>query len=63
MRKLIRLIWNTKGLARWIFLVGLVVTIGLTLFAAKALKGHHQHQQRREFARVLRRSRRRQTLW
>ena len=43
--------------------VGLVVTIGLTLFAAKALKGHHQHQQRREFARVLRRSRRRQTLW
>jgi len=43
--------------------VGLVVTIGLTLFAAKALKGHHQHQQRREFARVLRRSRRRQSLW
>ena len=43
--------------------VGLVVTIGLTLFAAKALKGHHQHKQRREFARVLRRTRRRRTLW
>ena len=43
--------------------VGLVVTIGLTLFAAKALKGHHQHQQRRQLARVLRRTRRPRTLW
>ena len=43
--------------------VGLVVTIGLTLFAAKAFKGHHRHKQRREIARVMRRSRRRPTLW
>ena len=43
--------------------VGLVVTIGLTLFAAKAFKGHHQHKQRRELARVLRRNRRRPSLW
>src|SRR6187200_2185653 len=44
--------------------VGLVVTIGLTLFAAKALKGHSQHQRRRELARVLSRPRRRgPSLW
>ena len=43
--------------------VGLVVTIGLTLFAAKAFKGHHQHKQRRELARVLRRNRPRRSLW
>src|SRR3954454_16444344 len=43
--------------------VGLVVTIGMTLFAARALKGHQQHQQRRDLARVLRRSRRPRTLW
>ena len=43
--------------------VGLVVTIGLTLFAAKAFKGHNQHKQRRELSRVLRRNRRRPTLW
>ena len=34
MRKLIKQIWNTKGLARWIFLVGLVVTI---LFVVAAI--------------------------
>ena len=43
--------------------VGLVVTIGLTLFAARAFKGHHRHKQRREVSRVLRRSRRRPSLW
>ena len=34
MRKLIKQIWNTKGLARWIFRVGLVVTI---LFVVAAI--------------------------
>ena len=43
--------------------VGLVVTIGLTLFAAKALRGHHQHKRRRELSRALRRSRQRPKLW
>jgi glycosyltransferase involved in cell wall biosynthesis len=38
--------------------VELVVTIGLTLFAANALRSRHRHQQRRELARVLRRNRR-----
>jgi peptide/nickel transport system permease protein len=33
MRRLIRQIWNTKGLARWIFLVGLVITIVFLVFA------------------------------
>jgi glycosyltransferase involved in cell wall biosynthesis len=41
--------------------VELVVTIGLTLFAAGLLRRRHQQQQRRELARVLRRSR--QKLW
>jgi glycosyltransferase involved in cell wall biosynthesis len=43
--------------------VGLVVTIGLTLFAAKAFKAHHYHQQRRVLARGMRRNRRRPTRW
>jgi glycosyltransferase involved in cell wall biosynthesis len=38
--------------------VELVVTVGLTLFAARLLRGHHRHKQRRELAGVLRRSRR-----
>jgi glycosyltransferase involved in cell wall biosynthesis len=33
--------------------VELVVTIGLTLFAARALRARHRHQQRRALARVL----------
>jgi glycosyltransferase involved in cell wall biosynthesis len=39
--------------------VELVVTIGLTLFAAGLLRRRHQQQQKRELSRVLRRSRRR----
>jgi glycosyltransferase involved in cell wall biosynthesis len=35
----------------------LVITIGLTLFAAKALRRRHQHRQRRQVAPVLRRGR------
>lgn len=38
--------------------VELVVTIGLTLFAANLLRRRRQHQQRRALARVLRRKRR-----
>ena len=38
--------------------VELVVTIGLTLFAANVLRGRHRHKQRRELAKVLRRDRR-----
>ena len=34
MRKLVKQIWNTKGLARWIFLVGLIITI---LFVVAAI--------------------------
>src|SRR3954468_11577523 len=37
--------------------VNLVVTIGLTLFAAGFLRQRHQHRQRRQVARVLRRGR------
>jgi glycosyltransferase involved in cell wall biosynthesis len=37
--------------------VELVVTIGLTLFAAKLLRGRHRQQQRRQLSRVLRRGR------
>jgi glycosyltransferase involved in cell wall biosynthesis len=37
--------------------VELVVTIGLTLFAANVLRQRHQHRQRRQVARVLRRGR------
>ena len=36
--------------------VELVVTIGLTLFAAKLLRSRHQRKQRREIKRVLRRA-------
>ena len=43
--------------------VELVVTIGLTLFAAKLLRQRHQHQQRRAISRVLRRSRPKPKLW
>ncbi len=43
--------------------VGLVVTIGLTLFAAKALRGHHQHKRRRALSRALRQTRRRPMQW
>jgi glycosyltransferase involved in cell wall biosynthesis len=43
--------------------VGLVVTIGMTLFAARALKGHHRHKRRRELVRGMRRNRRRLTPW
>jgi len=39
--------------------VELVVTIGLTLFAANVLRSRRRHQQRREVAKVIRRSRRR----
>jgi len=35
----------------------LVMTIGLTLFAAKVLRSRHQHRQRREITRAIRRSR------
>jgi glycosyltransferase involved in cell wall biosynthesis len=38
--------------------VELVVTIGLTLFAAKLLRGRYEHRRRRELSRVLRRGRR-----
>jgi glycosyltransferase involved in cell wall biosynthesis len=37
--------------------VELVVTIGLTLFAGQVMRRRHQHQQRRQVARVLRRNR------
>jgi glycosyltransferase involved in cell wall biosynthesis len=43
--------------------VELVVTIGLTLFAAGLLRRRQQHRQRREVARVLRRGRSRLTPW
>ena len=43
--------------------VGLVVTIGLTLFAAKLLRQRHSNRQRRATARVLRRSRPKLKLW
>ena len=33
MRGLLRQIWNTKGLARWILLVGAIVTVIFVLFA------------------------------
>jgi glycosyltransferase involved in cell wall biosynthesis len=38
--------------------VELVVTIGLTLFAANLMRSRHRHEQRREIAKVIRRSRR-----
>jgi glycosyltransferase involved in cell wall biosynthesis len=38
--------------------VELVVTIGLTLFAANVLRGRQRHKQRRELSKVLRRNRR-----
>ena len=38
--------------------VGLVVTIGMTLFAAGLLRGRHQRRQRRGLARALRPARR-----
>jgi glycosyltransferase involved in cell wall biosynthesis len=41
--------------------VELVVTIGLTLFAARALRARHQHQQQRAISRALRRQRRTRT--
>jgi glycosyltransferase involved in cell wall biosynthesis len=43
--------------------VELVVTIGLTLFAAKLLRQRHASKQRRATARVLRRSRPKPKLW
>jgi glycosyltransferase involved in cell wall biosynthesis len=43
--------------------VELVVTIGLTLFAAKLLRQRHANKQRRATARVLRRSRPKPKLW
>jgi glycosyltransferase involved in cell wall biosynthesis len=43
--------------------VELVVTIGLTLFAAEALRRRHQHRQKRAAARVLRRSRPKLKPW
>ena len=43
--------------------VELVVTIGLTLFAAKLLRQRHANRQRRATARVLRRSRPKLKLW
>ena len=33
MRAFIKQIWNTKGLARWIFLTGLVITVVFVVFA------------------------------
>jgi glycosyltransferase involved in cell wall biosynthesis len=41
--------------------VELVVTIGLTLFAARALRARHQHQRQRAISRALRRPRRTRT--
>jgi glycosyltransferase involved in cell wall biosynthesis len=41
----------------------LVVTIGLTLFAAGLLRRRNQHRRRRELARVLRPGRSRMTPW
>jgi glycosyltransferase involved in cell wall biosynthesis len=43
--------------------VGLVVTIGLTLFAAKLLRQRHQHRQKRDIKRVLRAARPRPSRW
>jgi hypothetical protein len=43
--------------------VELVVTIGLTLFAANALRRRHQHRQKRDVKRVLRAARPRRTPW
>jgi dolichol-phosphate mannosyltransferase len=43
--------------------VELVVTIGLTLFAAGALRRRHQRRQSRAAARVLRRNRPKLKLW
>jgi Glycosyl transferase family 2 len=43
--------------------VELVVTVGLTLFAAGMLRRRHRHRQGREIARVLRRARPRRTPW
>jgi glycosyltransferase involved in cell wall biosynthesis len=43
--------------------LSLVVTIGMTLFAARALKGHQRHKRRRGLVRGMRRNRRRPTLW
>ena len=43
--------------------VELVVTIGLTLFAAGLLRQRHQHRQRRELKRALRVPRPRLTRW
>ena len=33
MRRMMRQIWNTKGLARWILLTGAVITVMFVLFA------------------------------
>ena len=41
----------------------LVLTIGLTLFAAKLLRQRHQHRQQRDIKRVLRAARPRRTPW
>jgi hypothetical protein len=43
--------------------VELVVTIGLTLFAAKQLRQRHEHRQRRDIKRVLRAARPRRSRW
>jgi glycosyltransferase involved in cell wall biosynthesis len=43
--------------------VELVVTIGMTLFAAKLLRRRQQHRQQRAIVRVLRRSRPKPKLW
>jgi glycosyltransferase involved in cell wall biosynthesis len=43
--------------------VELVVTIGLTLFATRLLRGRQQHRRRRELSRVLRPARSRRTRW
>jgi glycosyltransferase involved in cell wall biosynthesis len=43
--------------------VELVVTIGLTLFAAGMLRRRHQHRQKRDVMRVLRAARPRRTPW
>jgi glycosyltransferase involved in cell wall biosynthesis len=43
--------------------VELVVTIGMTLFAAGLLRARHQHQQRRALARALRPARRGRSPW
>jgi glycosyltransferase involved in cell wall biosynthesis len=43
--------------------VELVVTIGMTLFAARLLRQRHQHHQRRELGRALRAGRSRLSRW